>query len=330
LSAAPSSARGLVTLANDAVVEDLVVLLESVTSHEPALPVTVIPFDEDVSMVADVVSSRGHTMYAGPLLEVMDEVGRRYWPGETMLPRNMRKFCAFWSSYETFFFLDADSALLGPIEPYFDAFDASDADFLYFHPDVENCYRPGRFRDVLVRRYGSVGFNGGAFLSRHRALEVEAVRARVDSAAPARARGDFVDNLEQTFLNYCVDCEGLRKLSWADAVPGLTAASALMLMRRRGGVMVLEDARTPDSGRPVAFLHWAGYRTGPFMPYRRIFRRYRLGPEAPLGSVVAYEARSLGRSLRRVRPRVVYSAAHKLRFQVINWLAARGLISWPR
>jgi hypothetical protein len=242
----------------------------------------------------------------------------------------MRKFCAFWCGYDTFFFLDADSALLRSVEPYFDAFADTDADFLYFHPDVENCYRPGRFRDVFVRRYGSVGFNGGAFLSRREALSVDAVLSCAESAGPARARGDFVDNLEQSFLNYCVDCSRLRKLSWADAVPELTAASALMLMRRRGKDMVLEDARTPDSGRPVAFLHWAGYRTGPFMPYRRIFRRYRLGVDASVASAALYEARSLARSLRRVSPRVLYSAAHKLRFQVVNWLAARGLISWPR
>ena len=325
-----ATSKGIVTLANDAVAESLIALLASIAEHEPHLPVTVIPFDDDLAATRRVVARYGHSLYSGPLLARMDELGRRYWPEESTLPHNMRKFCAFWCGYDAFFYLDADCVLLAPIDPYFVALAERDADFLYFHPDAENCYRPGRFRDVFTRRFDSVGFNGGAFLSRGNALSAETVAARVDSAAAPRARGDFKDNLEQSFLNYCVDRGRLRKLSWADAVPDRTAASALMLVRRRGGHMVLEDARTPDSGRQVALLHWAGYHVGPFMPYRRTFLRYRLGRDASRSAIARYQLRSLLRSAGRFSPRVARSAAHKLKFQIVNWLAARGLVSWPR
>jgi hypothetical protein len=324
-----SSSRGIVTLANDTVLEDLTALLESIAVHEPSLPVVIIPFNDNVSETRALAQRHGHSVFEGPELEAMDRIGGMLWPerGEYSV-RCMRKFCTFWTSLETFLFLDADIALLAPVTRYFEAFDASRGDILYFHPDLERVYRPGLLREDFERRLGSVGFNGGIFLARSGALSVEYVEecaAAADSMRPL-----FSDEADQGLLNFCVDRAGLAKVSAGEAVPDVTAASALMRLVRRHSGLVMKDVRVPESGRPVVLIHWAGYLTGPFMPYRRIFRRYRVGLDAPRRALIAYELRALSRSAARTTPRRAYHALRKARWQIVNDLAARGIVSWPR
>jgi hypothetical protein len=316
-------------LANDTVLEDLTALLESIAVHEPSLPVVIIPFNENVSETRALAQRYGHTLFEGPELDAMDRIGRLMWPerGEFSV-RCMRKFCTFWTSLETFLFLDADIALLASVARYFEAFEASRGDILYFHPDLDNVYRPGPLRDDFERQFGSVGLNSGVFVARSGALSVEYVEecaADADSSRPL-----FSGHGDQGLLNFCVDRAGLAKVSAGEAVPDMTAASALMrLVRGRSG-LVMKDVRVPESGRPVVLIHWAGYLTGPFMPYRRIFRRYRVGLEAPRRALIAYELRALSRSTARTTPRRMYHALRKARWETVNKLAARGIVSWPR
>jgi hypothetical protein len=44
-----SSSKGIVTLAEDTVLEGVTALLESIAIHEPSLPVVLIPFSDNVS-----------------------------------------------------------------------------------------------------------------------------------------------------------------------------------------------------------------------------------------------------------------------------------------
>lgn len=126
------SPEGVLCLANDAVIGDLTALCESVRRHDPQLPLTVIPFDDRVERTRRLLAGFGFDLFSGPQLEEMDELGRRYWPGETFRPRTMRKFCAFTGAYERFLFLDSDIVLFESMEPFFAAFRASTSDFMFF------------------------------------------------------------------------------------------------------------------------------------------------------------------------------------------------------
>jgi hypothetical protein len=315
----PAPVDGVICLANDGIVDGLIALCESLRTHSPKLPLTVVPFDANLSRTRHVVSSYGYDLYDDPSLDAMDSLGKRYWRGETWRPHSMRKLCAFWGPYENFLFLDADIVVLRPLEPYFEAFRESTAELMYFSTDLSMVYR-GSLLQTMVER-GAVGFQTGVFMSRRGALTEDSLSTLM--AECEAQRDGFVDVLEQTFLNYAVDTVGLRKLDAHSAVSDAVDAWAGMRLKRTADGFVLADARTPDSGRPVTLIHWGGYALGPFMPYRRIFLRYRLANPTSWQRI-AFQARSLAGSARGLRNRSPLMLLHRWRSLALNWLAARG------
>jgi len=319
------TATGVVCLANDRMLEHLIALCSSLRKHDPDLSVTVLPFDDRLDSTRAVVADFGYTMFDGPSLAEMDAAGSRYWADGTGMPHIMRKFCAFWTAYQTFLFLDADIVVLCSLQPYFDAFERSKADFMYFATDVANVYLPGPVRERFVRDYATAGFNSGAFLSRRDAFSPPQVARLVDESASVRS--GFVDNLEQSFLNFSVDTARLSKVNASDAVRELVGAGALMRIRRDGEAFRLADARMAESGRDVSMIHWAGYRCSPFMPYRGVFLDYRLG-DAPRFARVRFELSAVMRIVRETTLRQTYHILRRTPFHVKNFLAARGYVSW--
>ena len=316
---------GIITLANDRVLDWLVALCESLRVHEAGRPVTVIPFDDRLDETRRVIVDYGASLYDGPTLVEMDELGRRYWPGEAARPHNMRKLCAFWGPYETFLFLDADIVVLRSLEPYFAAFANRPEQFMYFTTDIANVYR-GEVRDHMVAAHASAGFNGGVFMGRRGALTAGRVRERLRAAEPLR-RG-FVDNLEQSFINFCVDTVPVSKVDANELVTDYVVTGALMRLIHDHDGFVLEDSRVPQSGRRASMIHWAGYGHSATMPYVRTFLRYRL-PHAGPSQKAAYQLHTMVRSIGPPTPRRVVRRLRHWRRESYNWLAARGRVKWP-
>jgi hypothetical protein len=255
----------------------------------------------------------------------MDALGARYWPGETFRPHSMRKFCAFWGPYERFLFLDADIVVLRSLAPYFAAFRSASGDFMYFWTDLTRVYRPPLLHE-MVSAHGAVGFQTGVFMGRTGTLTESRLESLLAQAQPRR--DEFVDILEQTFLNYTVDVAGLRKVSAREAAANVVDAWAGMRLRRTRDGLVLADSRTPaERGRPVTLIHWGGYRLGPFMPYRRIFLAYRMRNE-PRPRRIAYRAASVVASLKTRRRHPARWLAYRWLALGRNWLASRGYPAW--
>lgn len=287
---------------------------------------TVIPFDSALSRTREVARAFGYQVFEGPSLHSMDALGSRYWPGGAVSPHLMRKFCAFWTPYERFLFLDADIVVVHPVEPYFDAFIRSGIDLVHWGADIANVYKAGPVRDEMVKTYGAVGFNTGTYLGRHDGLTPEQVE-RAFARSEAHRHG-FADNLEQTFLNYAVDVNGLTKRDAHEIVPSLVGAWAGMRIERRDGALVLADARMAEAGRGVTMIHWAGYHVRPFMPYRRIFLSYRLAGMTRRQSC-GYRLRALFEAAGRMSWRTPVRLVKRWKVLGRNVLASRGLIGWP-
>jgi hypothetical protein len=312
--------EGVVCLANDGIIDGLIALCASLRAHNPDLPLTVIPFDSSVTRTRRVVKNFGYEIYEGPSLETMDSLGARYWPGETWRPHAMRKFCAFWGPYERFLFLDADIVVLRPLEEYFEAFRACSAPVMYFQTDVSMVYC-GRMREQMTASGLTVGFQTGVFMGRRGTFRADELETLVEECGAHR--DGFVDILEQTFLNYAVDVAGLAKVNAHQTVPDVVDAWAGMRLRRTRDGFVLDDARTPQSGRPVTLIHWGGYSLGPFMPYRRTFLAYRLAGATRaqrIGHIAGALLTSAGRAARRSPLYLV----HRWRKLARNWMASRG------
>jgi hypothetical protein len=318
------STEGIYCLANDGIIDGLIALCESVRRHSPHLPVTVIPFDSQLDQVRAVLARYGYALMDDPSLRAMDQLGERYWPGERRRPHTMRKFCAFWGTYDRFMFLDADVVALCDLTPYFKALGGYD--FMYFATDIENVYRPGSVRDAMIFRYQTAGFNSGVYIGRSGLLSpdrLEDLRAQAQ-----RLRHGFVDNLEQTFINYVVDVSGWSKIHAHEALPDLVDAGAAMRLRRSGGGYVLDDPRVQASGRPVTLIHWAGHNIGPLMPYRRVFLDYRL-PESGVAGRTRYRIRDVWRRIPATSWKTPVRMARRARVRGRNVLASRGFVHWP-
>lgn len=312
-------------LANDAVLDSLIALCESLRTHSPALPVTVIPYDDAIERTRAVAREYGHEVYEDPSLTAMDALGVPYLRNSSW--RHMyRKLCAFWGPYERFLLLDADVVVLRELEPYFEAFRHSGADIMYFATDIANVYKPGAVREEMLARYATAGFNAGTFMGRRGALSPEQLE-QVRVASTAHRHG-FINDFDQTFINYAVDVCGLVKVDAHELVPYVVEAGAGMRLSRKEGKLVLADARTPESGRPVSMIHWAGYHVRPFMPYRRIFLSYRLA-RSSRKLQYAYRLRSLCEIVAMTSWKTPVRLVKRARVLGRNVLASRGYVGWP-
>jgi hypothetical protein len=317
--------EGIMCLANDAVLDNLIALCESVRTHSPNCALTVIPFDANLARTRAVLADFGYDLYDDPSLVAMDSVGSSFWPNEATKQHFLRKFCAFWGPYDTFVFLDADIVLLQGVEQYFEAFRDHDADLMYLATDIDNVYRPGPVRDEMISEFDSVGFNAGHFVAR-RGVLTEAMLV-ILARASLGYREAFVDLAEQPLVNFVVDRYRLRKVDAHAALPDVVEAAALMRLKRDSAGFILADPRVPESGRPVTMIHWSGYRAGPFMPYRSTFLAYRLAQAGPLARVI-YRLRAFMAEYRRLSHRSLRHLTRELRVRSHNVLASRGLREW--
>jgi hypothetical protein len=321
------AAEGVLCLANDAVIDGLIALCESLREHDPGLPLTIIPFNDDVVQTRDMAGVYGFSLLDDPLIVAMDRVGAVYWPKHQHRANALRKFCSFWGPYDRFFFLDSDIVTLTSVAPYFKAFRESDADLMWFSPDLNKVYHPGPVRDEMLSRYNTVAFNSGQFLGRRGVLTPAMLSALAETAQAYRY--GFVDILEQSFINYVVDVRGLTKVAGRDLVPELAVAAAAMRMRRVEGRLLLDDPRTPDSGRYVSLIHWSGYKLVPLMPYRRTWLSYRLAGKSRIERV-AYCIAALAATVRQASWKTPVRVARRAIFRGRNILASRGYIAWRR
>lgn len=121
---------GIYTLANDAVYDQLVALLNSIEIHAgDSIPVCIIPFDSQMERVQQEVKVRSHVS----LFDDWDAIGRwqqfatQVWSAYPKAQRKKlappgwyrchleRKFAAFDGPFERFIFIDADSLVMKPL-----------------------------------------------------------------------------------------------------------------------------------------------------------------------------------------------------------------------
>jgi hypothetical protein len=317
--------HGVVCLGNDAVLDWTIAFCESVHQHDPELPLTLIPFDDRVEKTTAVLDRYGYGLYEGPMLARMDAVGKTYFSdGGHVKKHIMRKFCA-WDVYDEFLYLDCDIVVVASLAPYFPMLARSGADFVHFATDMVQVYREGPLRERMIAAHGAAGFNSGAFMGRRGDLTAEEISRRADEAADLRP--EFVDNLEQTLINYCVDVSDLKQADATEVADVAVVAGALIRLVDRDGRLILDDRRVPYSGRPVSAIHWAGYGIGPLMPYRKTFLRYRLAGADPRLRW-RYQLDSWAKEAGQMTPRHLYHSLRGAPYRLRGWLSARGLAEW--
>jgi len=135
---------GIFTLANDAVYDQLVALLNSIEKNIGThLPVTIIPYNDSLDKVRHEVDARSNVSLfeKKSVLEKWDDFVNEVWQAHprARAPKRTRpgwykgfvhrKFAAFEGDFERFIFFDADSLAMKPVDDVFQKLDEYDLVF---------------------------------------------------------------------------------------------------------------------------------------------------------------------------------------------------------
>jgi len=267
---------GIYCLGNDKVLDWLIAFFESLRTYEPDRRLIIIPFDNNIDKLSKLSGRYDFEFLQDNTLEELDAIGSTINPGKYSDSHMFRKFASFWGPLEHFLFLDSDIVVLGKLDELFDAYFISKCDFMHYDTSVNYVYKTGTFREQMIRKYSSKGFNSGCFLSSKGILNLDDVRKAAEEALSIKEH--FAIGGEQPFFNYCIDTKRLKTATFFDFVPDLckwTWANQKPIKLAEDAYRLMES-QNPEFGKRLPFIHWSGILSSPFMPNQKIFLHYRL------------------------------------------------------
>ncbi len=267
--------KGIYFLANDRVVDWLYAAVQSVRAHGCALPICIIPYNEQTGQVRALAARFDLQVLDDSSFVELDQIAERIENRPVRSGSMFRKFACFWGPYEHFLYLDADIIALMDLSEILEK-QIADAAFWYFGLSEGEVYKPGTLLNELKAKGNARCFNAGAFASFRNVLTPEQVVELSKQAEPVQAQ--FVEMTgDQPFLNYCIHQSEITAQSatscitdlydwnWADSVYG-----------ERSDMFTVADRDGSFQGKRFPFVHWAGIDLTSYMPQRELFLKYRL------------------------------------------------------
>jgi hypothetical protein len=299
--------RGIYTLANDAVYDQLVALLNSIeANYSKDIPVCVIPYDENIGRISEEIKSRPNvTLFQDrAAIAKWEQFAQDAWnlsPRTYNLKPNTsdlepakwgrhkfsvhRKFCCFDGPFEKFIFLDADTLVMKPLDFIFEQLDRSE--FVvhdYQHKDASHVFNvksPRLYQVFSKDRINAGIFCTGFFASKRGLFDDARCRLALSGLKNGEAEILYPKCAEQSLLNYMVMKSNVNIYNFALSLP----------REERTGDSVtsthFEDRKhiLYDKGNRLTYLHYIGITSDPFrrlcggknidFPYRDIFLHYR-------------------------------------------------------
>lgn len=270
---------GIYFLADDGAYDWTIGLLESIRLVLPDVRLYCIPFSDRVEELHKLSSRYQFEIVSHDSLTELDAIGwellaQHLHPGERRKTGAFRKFFCFWGPLQRFLYLDADIVVLDGFEDFYERSIEGEFGLRFAHPDPEWVYRPGDFREEMIRDFGSRSFNTGLWSARSGLFSIDEVQSLGLAAKPHV--GSFVTHcIEQPFINYSLDIsrKSLQRLSeiGIDECAWAGETCELKVQYRTGG---RTSVFWPD-GRPVPAIHWAGFQLHRRSPRYSIFRHFR-------------------------------------------------------
>lgn len=293
--------RGICTLANDRVYDQLVALLNSIDVNAPGFPVCIYPYDDNIERIITEARRRENVQIYNhqASIDAWDGFVRAVWDAhptaqavwESAGSRGYhrvgthRRFCAFDGPFDQFLYMDADTLLLDSPDLIFSRLDTQDFvvyDFQFKQPEhVYEMTAPG-LKQVLPEAYLQTGIFCSGFYGSHQGLFPLEKR---DCVLNALKSGDaamlYPMAPDQTLLNYMVMRCGIsfENLSLSLPCAKRTGNSITSLhFEQRGDALY-------DNGVRLLYLHYIGISSRLFahlnegeniaVPYRDLFLSYR-------------------------------------------------------
>ncbi|MEL6471873.1 MAG: Npun_R2821/Npun_R2822 family protein [Cyanobacteria bacterium J06623_4] len=268
--------RGVYIVANDKVKENAIALMSSLRLHDPAVPVYLIPFNDEHQAVAARLAEL-YDVQLFPDLDFLESLTQKIgeiFPRDFLaLPNKMRKLAAWFGPLDEFLYIDTDILFFTPVTETLSYLDSADFIWCDYHykrglEDVfsevvpqQNIFSQEALKDV---------FNSGLWGSRKSALSLDRLYEVLKDCAAHREYFDFSSGTtDQPIMNYLVLSSIPNRLNIAKAnegEPGSWGGSPHFVERE----YVLFDG-----DRPLRYLHWAGTPMRPGGPYRSLWEHYR-------------------------------------------------------
>ena len=297
--------QGIYTLANDKVFDQLVALLNSIeTNSGEDYPVCVIAYDDNIEKVEAEISKRSNVFLLSDekLFRTWEDFSYRVWKAhptalgdwkaqgvQTRFYRvgENHRYCSFDKAapFDEFIYLDADTLVMGPLRPFFDALKDNDVavyDFQYKDPSHIFNLKSNRLHTVFPQeRIEQEIFCSGCYASRKNTFSEEELDWLVSELQQGDAEILYLGAPNQSVLNYLV-MKSSRKV--------FNLAHHWTKEKRTGNSVtsshfVNKDYILYDKEARLTYLHYIGVSSKVFsrlcagenidFPYRDIFLHYR-------------------------------------------------------
>ncbi|KKD36921.1 MAG: Npun_R2821/Npun_R2822 family protein [Limnoraphis robusta] len=284
--------KGICTLGNDVVYDQLVALLNSIEAIlGPEMPVCIHPFDDRMERVAAEIEKR-------PNVFIYDDAESIQRWDEFMLaaaPERLnrklrlygahRRFCGFDGPFDQFIYMDADTLVMNSLDAVFQKLDEYDwivYDFQFLDPTkVYNLQSPKLLNVFEKERIDSEIFCSG-FYGAKRGLFNQEVRDFILSNLQNGEYDILYDGAgEQPLLNYMVMRSGIPSYNFAYSLPEGEKTGCSVTSKH----FQEQDHILYDKGNRLTYLHYIGVKPQTIesvcqgenlaFPYRDLFLYYR-------------------------------------------------------
>lgn len=311
--------KGICTLANDKVYDQLIALLNSIEVILGSnTPVCIYPFDDQLQQIqAEIVNRPNVFIYE-------DSTSIQRWDEfmEAAAPERLnrkkfrlygahRRFCAFDGPFEKFIYMDADTLVMNSLDAVFQKLEKSDFvvyDFQFIDPTkVYNIDSPKLLKVFEQNRLESEIFCSGFYGSQQGLFEQNTREWLLDKLQSGEAEILYEGAGEQPLLNYMVMKTGMNSYNFAYSLPDREKTGCSVTSKH----FEEQDRILYDKGNRLTYIHYIGVQPDLIrrvcagenieFPYRDLFLHYRYlrEPEKrpiftePLKSYADISARSL-------------------------------------
>lgn len=285
--------RGICSLGNDVVYDQLVGLLNSIDAIlGPETPVCVYPFDDRIEKIAAEIAKRPNvTLYD-------DHESIQRWDSfmAAAAPERLnkekfrlygahRRFCAFDGPFDQFIYMDADTLVMNSLDHVFNKLEKYDwvvYDFQFTDPTkIYNLQSPKLVNVFDKKRIDSEVFCSGFYGSKKGLFDEETRNQLLEYLKSGEYEILYRGAGEQPLLNYMVMRSGISSYNFAKGLPNdkKTGCSATSKHFEN------QDNILYDKGNQLTYIHYIGVQPQAIsrvcngenidFPYRDVFLYYR-------------------------------------------------------
>ncbi|MFM2432702.1 MAG: hypothetical protein RLZZ511_3916 [Cyanobacteriota bacterium] len=293
---------GICTLGNDYVFDQIIALLNSIEAIMGAdFPVCIYPYDDRIDRLAEAIQDRPNVQIyqAAESIAYWDRQAQRIWDIHPTAAATWakvttdkyhrmgthRRFCAFDGPFERFIYMDADTLLMGDVQPIFNQLDHCDWYVYDFqHADITHVYNhqvPQLNAVFSPDRLAREIFCSGFYASKRGVFGPEKLDEMWQLLAAGEAEILYSMAPDQTILNYWVMRSEIKSYNAAlELSPEKTTGCCVT-----SDHFEVRDQIVYDRGNRLTYLHYIGLPSGLFREicagqnwscaYRDVFLHYR-------------------------------------------------------